>query len=524
MLRRELLMVTMLNALVALAGSVTAAEKTEPGFDTDPIGGYVKTPPKAYMFTDHRLIRPSDLGWAAPDGKELPLTNPPYPVVDAHAIPKYVPYGVRLVAVPARIDKVEGDPQPGPGVVVPVDDGYYAFGFNVEYPPGKDLGAYSTAEPISVSITGYKSKDLYKWDDLGKSAIDIKGQTQMDGFTAFYDPHGSPEERFKVVYMAHPPKERLPALWEAYQKLHPRYRDVRLDANSLTCMYGATSPDGIKWTPIKEPLFVHKSDTDTTVVYNEWLGKYVMYTRLYLTERRMIAIAEATDFRKWEPVEPLIWAGLDEPVYSDVYLNAYTTYPGMPEYHFMFPMFYNRFDQRSDIRMFTSIDGLHWNQVPGGPILTTDMFKDSSIEFLVASKPLLPLANGRVGVRYGAARYPHKYPRWKEGLKGGESGWAWWENGRLVAVKADEEGEFVTFSIPVMGKELRINARTPKAGMIKVGLGGRPIEDCDPIVGDSYAHRVTWKGSAEVGVEKGQTISIKFHLRKAELFGFEWVD
>jgi hypothetical protein len=34
---------------------------------------------------------------------------------------------------------------------------------------------------------------------------------------------------------------------------------------------------------------------------------------------------------------------------------------------------------------------------------------------------------------------------------------------------------------------------------------------------------VRWKGSAEVGLEPGKDVSIKFHLRRAELFGFEWV-
>jgi hypothetical protein len=74
-----------------------------------------------------------------------------------------------------------------------------------------------------------------------------------------------------------------------------------------------------------------------------------------------------------------------------------------------------------------------------------------------------------------------------------------------------------------MGRELRINARTPRAGMITVGLGNRSIKDCDPIVGDNLAHPVRWKGDADVGIEQGKTVSIKFHLRKAELFGFEWV-
>jgi len=527
MQRRAFLKTMGSGALLASAYpliSTAKAEETKPGFDLDPIGGYVKSPPKAYLFTDHRLITPSDLWWANPEGKGLPLTNPPYPVVDAHAVLKDNPHGVRFVAQKARTDVMAGDPPPAPGQVLAVDGSYLAISFRVDYPPGKDLGSYSTAAPNAAWITASRSQDLQTWEELGKSRIDISGQTQMDGFTAFLDPHGSSQERFKAVYMARPPQDEIPLLWKGYQKIHPRYRDVRLDgAGVMTCIYGATSPDGVKWTPIKKPLFVHKSDTDTTVYYDEWLGKYIMYTRLYLTDRRMVAICEAEDFRHWGPVQPLIWPGLEEPLSVDVYTNARTTYPGMPEVHLMFPMFYHRFDQTSDIRMFSSIDGLHWNQVPGGPVLSRKSFHDSSIEFPVASKPLLPLPNNRVGFRYSASRYPHKYPRWKEGLRPGQSGWAWWEQGRLVALTAEEEGEFTTFPIPVMGRELRINARTPRGGMIKVGISGRKMEDCDPVFGDNLAHPVRWKGNTNVGIQPGKTVSIKFDLRRAELFGFEWV-
>ncbi|MFZ4780520.1 MAG: hypothetical protein ACOYM3_34640, partial [Terrimicrobiaceae bacterium] len=415
MKRREFIKVIGASALVARGYpffTVAEAEEAKPGLDPDPIGGYVKHPPRAYLFTDHRLIRPSDLGWFGPDNKGLPLNNPPYPVVHAHAVSNYVPYGIRFVAQPARTDPVEGDPPPPPGQVVEADGSYFAIGFAIDYPLGQDLGAYSTAEPNAVWIAASQSKDLQSWKDLGKCKVDIAGQTRMDGFTAFYDRHGSPEERFKAVYMGHPPKERFPALWEAYQKIHPRYRDVRINGESLTCIYGVTSPDGINWTPIKEPLFTHYSDTDTTVYYDEWLGKYVMYTRLYLTDRRMVALCEAEDFRHWGPVTPLIWPGLEEALSTDVYTNARTSYPGMPEVHLMLPMFYHRFDQTSEIRLLSSIDGLHWSQVPGGPVLARSSFRDSSIEYIVASKPLLPLPNNRVGFRYSASHYPHKYPRW----------------------------------------------------------------------------------------------------------------
>jgi hypothetical protein len=527
MQRRDFLNIVGAQAALAsaapLIGGVNAAEPRQ-GFDPDAGGGHVAKPPRAYVFTDHRLIQPGDVSWASPAGAALPLTDPPQPVVDAHAVPQDVPHGLRFVAQSARTDAVEGDPPVVPGQILEVDGSYLLIRLKVEYPPGKDLGSYSTATPAAVWITTSRSTDLHAWEEIGRSRIDVAGQTQMAGFTAFHDPHGSPEERFKAVYMARPPEDEIRALWAEYRKLPARHRDVRLDGDKvMTCMYGATSPDGVTWKSIGQPLFVHKSDTDTTVVHDEWLGAYVIYTRLYSVQRRMVAVCEAEDFRRWGPVRPLIWPGLEEPLSTDVYTNARTHHPGMPEVKLMFPMFYHRFDQTSEVRLYTSIDGLDWSQVPGGPVLSRKSFTDSSVEFPVVHKPLLRLPNDRVGVRYTAARYPHKYPRWAEGLEPGLSGWAWWEKGRLVALTADEEGEFTTFAIPVMGRELRINARTPRGGMIKVGFRGRTIEDCEPIVGDDLAHPVRWKGNADVGLRQGESVAITFRLRRAELFGFEWV-
>ena len=59
------------GALLASAPPVIRAAEArhdESALDNDPIGGYVSKPPRAYLFTDHRLIDPGDLRWVKPDG------------------------------------------------------------------------------------------------------------------------------------------------------------------------------------------------------------------------------------------------------------------------------------------------------------------------------------------------------------------------------------------------------------------------------------------------------------------------
>ena len=43
---------------------------------------------------------------------------------------------------------------------------------------------------------------------------------------------------------------------------------------------------------------LHPSDTDTTVLWDPALGKYVMFTRMFREDRRWIGRAEADDFRR----------------------------------------------------------------------------------------------------------------------------------------------------------------------------------------------------------------------------------
>lgn len=484
---------------------------------------------KTFIFTDLRHIRCSDLEWFSPDGNELPMASPE-PQIEAYAKTCYVPHGVRLVAQQAQ--KSEPLPKGTRLRQVIFENGLYrSWYLDAIYPPGKDFGSYSEDLPLSVEICYVESKDGFEWTEPTRCKIKVPGQTAFDGFTFFIDPKGHFEERYKAIYTAIPPVSEWPALWEKYQQVHSRYRDRRLNVNYLYCMYGIVSPDGIHWKPIHEPLMVHKSDTDTTVYYDSWLGRYVMYTRLYWQERRWIARAETQDFHHWDHVEPLIWPGLDSSLADDIYTNCRTEYPEVSGYHLMFPMVYHRYSQTSEVRLFSSADGICWNQVPGGAVLLPGAPGEWDSEFISVSKNLVPLGNDRIALLYHGTSFPHKYPRWKTVLEAMRSAWVWWPKGRICAVVADEEGEFFTFPLVPAGKKLRLNVRTRHAGEIRVGINdklhvdipGRTVADCDPIHGDSLALTVHWKGQSDIRAKKGEGVTLHFKLRSAEVFGFEWV-
>jgi hypothetical protein len=512
--------------VVALVGKHWGRSALASGIPTtvpnvDPRSGYTPTPPGQFLFTDLRHINPGDVGWVLPEGAHVPDTGAADPPVRAIADTQSVARGVRLVA--QRATK-EGPIQDLPRHLIHDGDLYRSWQLKPNYPPGTDRGVSTTSPAQSLTVRYGESKDGYSWAWRDVSEIPVSDITGIDGITFFVDPHGLESERYKCLYCAKV-LSGLPALWAEYEKVHPRHRDVRLRPDYLYCLFGLVSPDGVRWRPIPQHLMIHKSDTDTAVYYDEWLGKYVLYTRLYWLNRRMIARAESDDWRHWTPVDPIIWPSLDEPFSWDVYLNGRTSYPGLPEHHLMFPLFYRRLTQSSEVHLLSSQDGIRWDRVPGGPVLVPGDPGSWDGEFIGAGRHLVPLGKDRIAIPYFGSNLPHKYPQ-GAGPKEQGTGFASWPKGRLVALTADEEGSFHTFGVQVTGQELRLNARIRRAGEIRVGLDGtkgRSATDCDPIFGDSAAHTIRWRGDPRLSVPPGKTVSLHFRLRAAELFGFEWV-
>lgn len=506
---------------------------------------------QAVLFTDLRHIQCGHLKWFSPEGQHRDVTNPPEPPVAAYAVPQMVARGVRLQAQTAG--KTEPLPKGEQDILIALgananqtgsprkaaspslnkvlfEDGLYRSWFMaVNYPSRQDFGA---SLPLAVEICCVESKDGFAWKESGRCPIAVAGQSRLDGFGLLADPKAASAERYKAIWMAQPARAEQAALWEKYRQLHPRYRDCRLGPDNVWAVYAAVSPDGLQWQRIREPIMCHFTDTLTTLYYDAGIEKYVMYTRLVNQDRRWVGRAEADDFYHWGPVEPLLWPSLDDPFSSDIYTNGRTAYPGLPQYHLMFPMFYHRNTEASEVRLFSSADGVCWNQAPGGAVIAPGAPGEWDGEFITAGNGLVPLGNDRIGLLYAGTPFPHKYPRWQEVLDAGRIAWAWWPKGRLCAVVAREEGEFFTLALTPAGRELRLNARVRRGGEVRVGLigaatgmpvSGRTIEDCDPICGDRPAHPVHWQGRTDIGAGAGEEVILRFKLRAAELFGFEWV-
>ena len=78
--------------------------------------------------------------------------------------------------------------------------------------------------------------------------------------------------------------------------------------------------------------------------------------------------------------------------------------------------------------------------------------------------------------------------------------------------------------------ELQINYSTSAAGSVYVELqdaSGRPLsgyalEGCIESIGDSVQHTVRWKNGGDVGGMAGQPIRLRFFLKDADRYSFQF--
>jgi hypothetical protein len=212
---------------------------------------------------------------------------------------------------------------------------------------------------------------------------------------------------------------------------------------------------------------------------------------------------------------------------DQLYANCYTTIPGAPDHHLMFPLLYNISDDNSDLLLYASYNGINWHRVPGTPVLANQRFGEPDGGFFFPSPNLVERKNGDWILPYGGSNVPHKYPR---GKAKNTPGLLVWPKGRLVGIEAVEKGEFATVGFLLPGKTLKINALTQRTGHIKVELvefDGEPIkgfsfEEADPVIGDQFWTEVTWNDKSELPVPSGTPIWFRFKLSQAKIYGLEF--
>ena len=199
-----------------------------------------------------------------------------------------VPRGVAL-----RVHKPRVDPEP----VIRPEHSWETVGISpyaTFLADGGRFRCWYECEGGGVSGIGYaESSDGVHWTKipLGQQEIGGVDSNLLDlwghGHGIFIDPTAPSTERYKFIR----------CYW----------------GDSVRSIVGATSPDGLRWDriPDEEPVLIdNNADTQNIGLYDDDLGKYVIYTRQRdgAMQRRGINRAVSADFRHFPPSEPVFEA------------------------------------------------------------------------------------------------------------------------------------------------------------------------------------------------------------------------
>jgi len=513
---------------------------------------------KRLVFTNWFYVRAGHFYWLDEDGNKVNTDRES--MIDEHSarfVARNVASGVRLFSERARreIPFIHSDkPWDTRGISISTliyEDGKYrAWGI-------------CGSDRHEIWKCYFESTDGLHWKKPNLGIVEFEGSTNNNlldvrfpafstggpsykesSFSVFIDPNAPPEERYKTVWISRISyedflkkyKKKRPWSYYAIEKNNP---GVEVDV-----LKASVSPDGYHWKHLMDPLTFEMNDTHNTCYFDQALQKYVLYTRDYMVgsrapgipyargfhkavSRRAIGRTESSDFRQFPLSEVIIETENDMLPSDQLYTNCYTTIPGAPDHHLMFPVLYNISDDDTDLLIYSSYNGKTWHRLPGPPVHASQPFGEPDGGCFFAAPNLVERSDGDWILPYAGFNVPHKYPR---GTVRSAHGVLVWSKGRLVGIEAPEKGEFATAAILLPGKKLKINALTQRAGHIKVELvefDGKPIpgysfDEADPIIGDQFWTEVTWNGKSELPVPPGTPIWFRFKLSQAKLYGLEF--
>ncbi len=486
--------------------------------------------------------------------------------------------------VPQGIALEHGEPWEGSGCVYHsiFKDGdryrmYYAAGQLTVTPNGVAAGTHGQFCCYAESDDGihWRKPTLGLHEFQGSKANNIVMVRQQVG-VATAEP-GEPAV-FKDENPNAPPDARYKALLPA----------SHLPADHRRGLLAFKSPDGLHWSPMSDqPVLTDGAfDSQNLAFWDAARGCYRAYWR-YFTKggyddikiwnpqgHRAIRTATSRDFIHWTNQADLQY--VDSPA-EHLYTSQVKPYQRAPHLLIGFPMRYverghedgpdhearegagpERLRRWSgSLRALPEFEQRQWRAKSSeryGRALTEGLFMASrdGITFKRWNEAFL-----RPGIeRPGTWNYAHQTIAWhpietKGTLEGApnelsfyavENYWAG-HSDRLrrytlrldgfVSVQAPwRGGELTTKPLTFTGKALSLNFATSAAGSVRVELQsangrawpGYALEACEELFGDTLDRTVTWKSKPDLAPLVGQTVRVRFVLRDADLFAFQFRD
>ncbi|MFH0962683.1 MAG: hypothetical protein V2A58_01580 [Planctomycetota bacterium] len=364
------------------------------------------------------------------------------------------------------------------------------------------------------------------------------------------DPDAAPEKRYEMFILRNAefknPSKRVKDL-----PLLPHHKNYWGEPAHPFGVYRYFSPDGIHWKISEGPLAIHSNDS--LFIYKNLGAPYVAYHKpevptppgsAYVPHdcakggiRRLVR-RESQDGSHWsDPPLPVMvpdWRDAHDTQFMDIgpicegsgYVATVAVFHGL--------------NQMMDIQFAASPDGKSWwRPIPRVPCVPNGPLGDFGGGHIFQSHSLV-VDGDKIHHYHAALAGLHsdvfgEDPK-REIYLHGALARATWERWRLWAIVPEvggpHAGHITSRPIPgCTGKSLFVNALTLDDGELAAELCtgnewdvGAPFEgysraDCVPFRGDSKCAKLVWKTSGRCPREG---LLLRFHLRRARLYGFEW--
>ncbi len=370
---------------------------------------------------------------------------------------------------------------------------------------------YSWDRDALPSLTGYaESRDGISWTKPKLGLVEFAGSRDnnliwTDGhlfdFTPFVDrnPRCRPDQKYKTIAGGPP--------------------------------IALVSADGLRWHKLQqEPVLTDGAfDSQNIAFWDHERQKYVAWYRDNINGVRMIKYATSDDFIHWTKGELLDYGDV---AVEQFYTNAIAQYAPAPHLYVGLPMRFlpsrhpvaeHAYPGVSDVVLMTSRDGLHWDRPfrqafirPG-----TDRENWTDRNFLV-TWGMVQTSPEETSL-YWVEHYRHPTNRIVRGTIRTD-GFA-----SLHAGYAD--GTALTRPLIFSGRRLLLNYSTSAAGSVRVELltaAGEPIAGfsgthAGELFGDRISGEYRWKSDSDLSSLAWQLVRLRFHLKDADIFAFQFV-
>ena len=258
--------------------------------------------------------------------------------------------------------------------------------------------------------------------------------------------------------------------------------------------------------------------------------------------KRVIGRAESPDLIHWTPPQTIIIPDAEDPPGLQFYSMWATTYEG-----FYIGMLWNFLREE---RLFIwpqfvfSRDGIHYDRRFREPFIPLSPEPDYDSVAIYAQQPIVH--DEKVFIFYNGMNFRERRLAEIDGPgPTGALGLAVTPLDGFVSLDntldaSNRYGEVVTRPFRFSGNELRVNmgAVSEKTGHsastcdVKVEIlhpdhfpiVGFSVGDADSLTETGIANRVTWRGNGDLHALQGEYIKLKFYLKNAKLFAFQFME